>query len=1191
MTKTTWIDALRNIKSRFVSWLSIATIVFIGTSEILSLNFAYNSLKFFGNNHIKAHNVKNLDLSCSMGIEEADLEKVLKVEGIKDAEGVVSFDAQVSLQGQSSGATLISMTDRINVPYIVEGALPEAADECAVNPVVAEKMGITPGNTVTIECASSRFSNILVNSEYKVTGIAESPDYMMRGMADYCILPKDAFDTSSSAFDYTNLYISVSACDDLKPTSNEFAKENKKAKADIESILGSLSDAKADAIADRLDEEYEKAQEETNKKLAEAKKEIDSAQSKFNKEIADAKKKLDDAETELNDGKEKVKNELAAAWKKIKDGEAEYNTKIADGEKQLADGEKQLEKELSDAKWLLFDGRLKLEESEKLLNSNEEEYKNACIAYGLNNDKLVEGRKQLDEGWTKYKAGLAELDSKLPPSTVETAAIFIRSMKKSDGDKFDVMADNLIAVKDYAPLERGLAVLKLFDEFDDEFTKSLVSAYMDMDAFRAGVNTLKNGKATLDDGERQYQEGEQQLASAREQIGDFRKQLDQGWYSLEQGEKELVQKQAEFEKKEPEARAQLASKKAEFEKLKADGAKEIADGKAAYSKKSKEANDKIAEAEAEFEEGKQKFEKEKADGEAKLSDARKEYDEAKKDAEDKLAEVKKEIDEAKIVDCRWLVQTINASLYFMTFKAYCEILFKVFAVFTPLFAGVVIVVCFFTMLIVIEEQSKEIGTCKALGMFKKEVRSKYLLFGISAAALGAIAGIFCGYYLETLVLNAVNGVFCFTTGHANVILPVVVVPLGAVLSTGIAVFLSTHNVLSCSAVGLLSGEEPKKKARSKAAKSSRGRVYTRLIVNNLLTDVGRVVVSILIILACTFLIGLTMTIKLSHSGAINSQAHNICAYDLDITLSDSATDEEKAEFLKEISGYDSVSLYKFGGVLQSDVSQTVTQVYCVEDDRFTEFYVCRDQKGNPVKIPEDGALTTFEMEDKNGLSDGKVVTITGADLRMGDVTINGHYLLHVGKAVIMSFDYFREVYGTEPVINDYMIKLGGEDIDEVTERFKKLSGVARISRADDVIKEKASTAELYTAIVYVVITFSILLSFMILLNLSNILVKHRMRELLTMRINGFSKAEVVGYLVREVLITVSFGVVLGVVSGIPFTLIILRNVEADSFMFLRRTFALAWVVAAGSNILFSLVINTISFSKVGKIPLTDITKY
>ena len=113
MKKTARKDALRNIKKRFVSWLSMVTIVLIGTSVILGLFFTSRSLSYYGNQYLSQLNAKTMDLACSLGVREAELDRVLQIEGIKDVEGVISFTGQINAGARNNGTTLVSDTEHI----------------------------------------------------------------------------------------------------------------------------------------------------------------------------------------------------------------------------------------------------------------------------------------------------------------------------------------------------------------------------------------------------------------------------------------------------------------------------------------------------------------------------------------------------------------------------------------------------------------------------------------------------------------------------------------------------------------------------------------------------------------------------------------------------------------------------------------------------------------------------------------------------------------------------------------------------------------------------------------------------------------------------------------------------------------------------------------------------------------------
>ncbi len=1189
MKKTARIDALRNIQKRFISWLSMATIVFIGTSMILGLFFTCRSLEDIGFKYVEDHNLKDMDVACTIGIAQQDIDRILQIEGIKDAEGMLSLAGQIGAGEKSAGAYLFSKTDRVSVPYAVEGRLPENADECGISTELAQKLAVSTGDEITIQVASSRLSNTFSDGKFVITGIVGHPDYMSPGKVDFCLFPKNCFNTKEAAFDYTNLLIDLDVPGSISPTSKRFMKESNKVRSEIDAIADELTQRRLESLSEGLEAEYEKAKAEADKQLAEAKEKIDAGQKEYDDKIAKAQKKLSDAENELNEGKAEAEKELAEGAKKIREGEEEYNARIADGERQLAEAEANMEKELNDAKWKLFDGFLEIDKNEKLLNEKEEEYKKA-------QDSLVKGKTELDEGQIRFEAALNKANEKVNNIITFAKDVLDAEIQQAIEDHDQEMEDywrrlkdKFTSVENLNAIEKSDALIKIYDDHMSEYNpivkEVLEEIFPQIGAFRQGVADLKEGKERVEKAIRDYEEGRQRLEEARQQ-------LDQGWYDLKKAKEKLAEGEAEYARKEPEARKQLADAKAEFEQKKADGAKQLEDAKKTYEAKKREAFSQIEKYEKELEEGRREFDDQKAKGEKELKEAREKYEASKKEAEEKFAEAREQIERAKETPCKWFTQTRSANLYFMEFASYCDILAKVCLVFSPIYAVVVIVVCFFTMAIIVEEQAKQTGTCKALGMYKSEIRKKYLLFGATASIFGAFVGIGGALGIERLVCNSISKTFVFgNPPHKYEFVPTLLVITGSALVTCLSVYWSSEKILSCSAVGLISGNEPVNRARKRASRNGNGSVYTRLILNNFVTDIGREIVSVVIIMVCCMLIGLGTTIKLAHAGAMHNQVDNILLYDICLTMSDNITEEEKQIILDAIKDYDYVSTTKIGGVIQTEDGQTLTESFVVDDkESFKRFFAFRDMEGKEVPFKDEGIMASFEMEEKNGLTTGRDVVFFTNNLKMVQGKISGHFMLHAGKMVFLSADSYREALGTEPDHNAFLIKTGG-NVAQIRDELSRLKGVSDISKSDDLLEEKAGIMKLYTAIVFIVIGFSILLSFMILLNLSNILVSHRMRELLTMRVNGFSNGQVIGYLVREIMVTTVISLILGLIIGIPVTNITISTLEGNGFMFLRKLYVHAWALSLACNILFSFIINSLSFRRVNKIPLTDITKY
>ena len=155
MKKTQWIDTLRNIRRNRVSFLSVLMISLLASVAYLGLMFSAEGLKDSANATYAAGRTADLEINMSALFTEEDVEAVRGTEGIAEAEGTVALPARVSSGEETLDVTLQTVPDRISLPFLREGRLPEAADECAVEKTLAGKLGYRIGDTVQLGSSGS----------------------------------------------------------------------------------------------------------------------------------------------------------------------------------------------------------------------------------------------------------------------------------------------------------------------------------------------------------------------------------------------------------------------------------------------------------------------------------------------------------------------------------------------------------------------------------------------------------------------------------------------------------------------------------------------------------------------------------------------------------------------------------------------------------------------------------------------------------------------------------------------------------------------------------------------------------------------------------------------------------------------------------------------------------------------------
>lgn len=114
------------------------------------------------------------------------------------------------------------------------------------------------------------------------------------------------------------------------------------------------------------------------------------------------------------------------------------------------------------------------------------------------------------------------------------------------------------------------------------------------------------------------------------------------------------------------------------------------------------------------------------------------------------------------------------------------------------------------------------------------------------------------------------------------------------------------------------------------------------------------------------------------------------------------------------------------------------------------------------------------------------------------------------------------------------------------------------------------------------------MAYFILLNLANMYINQKKRELTVMRVNGFTTGEVIAYVVREAVFTTIVGILVGIAAGSVFAYAIVKFIEQRHVGFDATPSFSGWLYSAGLTALYSVIIYSISLRKVKDLKLTDI---
>lgn len=363
ISKDFWRE-VKNTRSRFIS---IMILVSLAVAFFSGLRSTAPDMKNTLDAYMDQQNFMDIQVMSTMGLTAGDVEALAAHRDVREAEGAYVIDAFATAGSLDTVVKVYSMPRRLNLLTVVEGRMPERADECVVDAILLSKLGIGVGDTVCLR-SEGDYADALTEDVFTVVGRVRSPYYISgeRGTSSlgtgqvsaYLYVPEAAFDMDI----YTAVYLTVEGAEAQTAYYEGYT-----------SLVDGVIEALEPLGEERAKIRYEEVVADANRELDEAQLELEDARREVEAELADARQELADAREQLDDG-----------WRELEDGRSSMATEKAKAEKEIADGEKKL-----------ADAKVELDAGEKSYQSGFSEFE--------------EGRKKYEDGLAEYESGLAEI--------------------------------------------------------------------------------------------------------------------------------------------------------------------------------------------------------------------------------------------------------------------------------------------------------------------------------------------------------------------------------------------------------------------------------------------------------------------------------------------------------------------------------------------------------------------------------------------------------------------------------------------------------------------------------------------------------------------------------------------------------------------------------------------------------------
>ncbi len=562
-----------------------------------------------------------------------------------------------------------------------------------------------------------------------------------------------------------------------------------------------------------------------------------------------------------------------------------------------------------------------------------------------------------------------------------------------------------------------------------------------------------------------------------------------------------------------------------------------------------------------------------------------EIDESRKSIEEYLADQRKQLDE--MAPCRWIVLDSRGNASFVQLNTSSNNLSSLQMTFSLLFVVIGSLVIYATVSKMVDEQRTLVGVTKALGFYNREIFAKYLLFGLLATVFGTVLGILLArFWLEGFVLRSYNIYFIIDFRQPRMFLrPTLIVILGAVSLAVAAVTFACLRLVRMTAIQLMQSPVPKGRNKAAGAKKHLLSLYSRLVLLNIRTDIKRVLVTVVSVAGCCTLVVIGFTLKYSIDKCMENQYTDVVQYDGRIRFDYGGDIEEKLIS----SGVKYVPLYN-GNVTFRVRDVDMGELLCGDIAAIEDMFRLNDwQTGEPLAPTDEGIFIQRRLAEIYDLAVGSEFEMTLDNTETVTVRVAGIFENYLGRTMAMSSGYYEALCGHPPRNNAFLVRFGEVDREALLLELNETLGFVEYVPAEEGKAMFKAATSVLNAVVALFILMAAVMAGVVLLNLTNIYILQKKRELTVMRINGFTTREVISYVTRETVITTILGIVLGLIAGSAIGYKIVRALEQSFFRLERGVCFSAWLYAAAMTVFFTVIVNVIALRKVKDLKLTDLT--
>ena len=327
--KTYWKDLLQSFTGSKGRFLSILTLMMLGSLALVGLKVASPNMERTAWDYIQKANIADITVIADYGLDQADQEEL---KNLTRASVEFGYMTDLTLEGSQDAIRIFSKTERISKFQVTQGRLPEKEDELALADFWKDRYQIGQ----IIHLSQKKGSNSqLKHDSYTITGFVHLPDIFSKSdmgssasgngnLAAYAVVTEDNFNSPV----YTIARLRFNSLTDVNPFSSDYEK-----KLEAEEV------ALKEQLADNGQARLEKMKKDAQESLDKGKKQLDEAENNLlagKSRLQEIETRLQAQENQVSQLPEPYKSQASSHLDQAKEKLAQEKEKLSKSETDLS---------------------------------------------------------------------------------------------------------------------------------------------------------------------------------------------------------------------------------------------------------------------------------------------------------------------------------------------------------------------------------------------------------------------------------------------------------------------------------------------------------------------------------------------------------------------------------------------------------------------------------------------------------------------------------------------------------------------------------------------------------------------------------------------------------------------------------------------------------------------------------------